>query len=116
MIGIVPALQASQIIGLYDLCSPCSARPSPYSPTFSGIILFNPYQSFVTAAVLQGTRVSSGDASGSGSGSGGGGNGNGNRNGTGSGTGTGRERERERERETETDSVRRTCRTRTDNV
>ena len=93
----------------------------------------------VTAAVLQGTRVSSGDSSESGSGSGGGGNGNGNAN----GTGTGREREREWERERdrqrtfrqrrtasdervgqgdgqrqtdvsnrETDSVRRTCRTR----
>ena len=46
------------------------------------------HQTPVTAAVLQGTRVSSGDASGSGSGSGG-------------GTGTGMEREREWERERE---------------
>ena len=44
----------------------------------------------VTAAVLQGTRVSSGDASGSGS-----------RSGGGTGTGTGMEREWEREREQE---------------
>jgi len=66
----------------------------------------------VTVAVLQGTRVSSSDASERRSGSRGG-NGNGNRNRTGTGTGTGREweqdREREWERETETDSVRQMC-------
>jgi hypothetical protein len=42
---IVPPLPASRITGPYDPSSPPSPSPSPYSPIFSGIILFNPPQS-----------------------------------------------------------------------
>jgi hypothetical protein len=62
MIHIVPPLPASRITGPYDPSSPRSPSPSPYSPIFSGIISFNPFQSLPRTGLdgLLGT-LSSGD-------------------------------------------------------